>query len=62
MEAIKMEQIEIVLRMTEKEAKWLKGIMQNPISHQQSMDEEQEKDNIMRRRFWDVLANAGIQV
>jgi len=62
MEAIRREQIEITLKLTKEEAKWLKEIMQNPISHQQIEGGEREEDNVMRNQFWNVLTKAGVQL
>lgn len=43
------------LELTEDEAKWLKGIMQNPLSENEDPRFEDPKDAAMRSKFWDAL-------
>jgi len=47
------------LELTEEEARWLRGLVQNPIPNQKNPEGrpelEDEYDMDMRRRFWDAL-------
>lgn len=49
---IKVEKT-INLELDEKEALWLKGLVQNPICCEQ--EEECEEDRVIRKIFWDAL-------
>lgn len=51
--------MEITIIMSEAEAKWLKGVMQNPL-HGESCEEEESGNKNMRKLFWDALAKEGI--
>lgn len=44
----------VSLKLTEEEAKWLKGIMQNPL-HGQLPTEEDETDKMHRGAIWRTL-------
>jgi hypothetical protein len=44
----------ITLVLNEREAEWLKGLMQNPIGGMDPQDEP-EDDREMRRIFWEAL-------
>ena len=48
------QKIEITITMNEFEARWLKGIMQNPFYGQNPSD-EQETDKKNREMFWHTL-------
>ena len=45
---------QIVLTLNEEEARWLKGILQNPL-WVDSPDEEDPYDRAMRGKYWDAL-------
>lgn len=47
--------------MSEFEAKWLKGIMQNPFYGQEPKNENKQ-DKTMRKMFWDILNAEGIEL
>jgi len=47
-----------VLELNEEEASWLRGLMQNPI-HVNALDEEEDEDREMRRKFFDAVEDAG---
>ena len=47
-----------VLELNEKEATWLRGVMQNPL-HNQSPAEETELDSRMRKAFFGAVFGAG---
>ena len=49
------KKIEYTLVLDEQEARWLRGLMQNPI-FDESPEEEPELDNQIRRSIWDALA------
>ena len=53
MRAVMSKRITIVLELSEEEARWLKGLMQNPI--QSDLDNEREEDKKMRHIFWNAL-------
>jgi len=53
MKARVKKDIEITLVLNEKEALWLKGLVQNPIGC--SYEEEREEDRDIRHSFWDTL-------
>ena len=46
---------EVALKLNEEEARWLKGIMQNPFYGQTPLDETAQ-DSKMRGIFWTALA------
>jgi hypothetical protein len=46
---------QITLQLTENEARWLKGIMQNPIGI--SSEKEPEQNYKMRKHFWKALTD-----
>jgi len=48
------KKVELVIRLTEDEAKWLKGVMQNPIGAD-TVREEQQIDRQNRETFWHAL-------
>ena len=50
MDMSKTEEVTITISLNEKEAEWLKTLMQNPL-----YDEEDKRDQEMRKTFWDVL-------
>lgn len=43
-----------ILTLNEKEAQWLRGIIQNPLNGK-TPEEEFEYDSNMRKLFWDSL-------
>jgi hypothetical protein len=45
----------ITLSLTQEEARWLKGIVQNPIAT--TLEEEHPQDREIRKSFWDALAH-----
>ncbi len=53
---IKIER-EIILKITEKEAKWLKNLAQNYLGG--DPNDEKEEDKAIRKRFWDNLSDMG---
>jgi len=53
MKGYSQETVKIILELDEKEARWLKSIMQNPLGLTKS--EEREEDNKIRSLFWDTL-------
>lgn len=55
MDISKTEKVTITISLNEKEAEWLKTLMQNPL-----YDEEDKRDQEMRKTFWDVLNSMGI--
>ena len=61
MESKSTKSIEVTIIMDEIEARWLMGIMQNPIYGQQP-DDENQTDRTMRKIFWDVLQREGIEL
>ena len=48
---------EIFFKLDEKEARWLKGIMQNSLHGDLDL---QSPDEQMRMKFWDALESIGI--
>ena len=44
---------EIIIKLSMKEALWLKALMQNPIYN--SPDEESPENKSMRENFWNIL-------
>ena len=52
MEVIK---VRIILSIEAEEARWLKGIMQNPLHGVIDPDEEDEYDTQMRHRYFELL-------
>lgn len=50
MKTIIKNEITVVLKLDESEAKWLKAIMQNAF-----VDKETKTDSEMRMKFWDAL-------
>lgn len=62
MEVTKKELIEITLQLTKEEAEWLKGVMQNPISHRTHPGSESEESENIRERFWFTLDKAGVKL
>lgn len=51
----------VVLELTVEEARWLKGVMQNPLWGD-SPEEESIEDNNMRRKFFDAILWEGVWV
>lgn len=51
----KIKETIINISLFEKEAKWLKEVMQNPL-----YDNEDERDRQMRKALWEGLDSAGI--
>jgi len=49
------KKIEYTLVLDEQEARWLRGLMQNPIFDEEP-DEEPELDRTMRETIWTALA------
>jgi len=45
----------IILELTEKEARWLKSVVQNPLRG--NPDEEPEEERDMRVKFWNALSD-----
>lgn len=56
---IKKVERTIILMLNEKEASWLKGLMQNPLGICLS-EPEQSDDREMREMFWDILNDSAI--
>jgi len=56
MESKKTTETKIILRMSECEAEWLKGVMQNPLFVEHPGDEDLN-DNAMRLQLWEALSN-----
>ncbi len=50
----------IALILNEDEAKWLKGIMQNPLSEGYDPNKESEEDRDHRHDIFNCLEDAGI--
>ena len=48
------QKIEYTLILNEDEAKWLKGLMQNPI-FDETPEEEPKEEAKMRKSIWDAL-------
>jgi hypothetical protein len=46
----------VALVLSEQEARWLKGVMQNPLFH-----DESEEDSVTRYTIFNGLKDAGIQ-
>ena len=44
----------ITITLTEREARWLKGVVQNPIGCDRGEEDHEESE--MRKRFWDALS------
>ena len=55
MKVAKTEKITITLQLEEREAKWLKDLVQNPLCD--PVDEERES-RIMRKKFWNALSKS----
>jgi len=55
MEAMIKKEIVINLALNEEEAIWLKGMVQNPLSNDPDLVNEDPKNAKMRKRFWDAL-------
>lgn len=51
------KQIEVTIIMDSIEARWLKGIMQNPL-----LNSETSQDMRMRKMFWEILDTEGVQI
>lgn len=49
------KEITIILKLSEEEALWLKGVMQNPVDGK-CPSEEFKEDSDMRRAFFEALA------
>lgn len=47
---------EVTIIMTEKEAGWLKALVQNPLA-----DNEGQADTEIRQSFWEALGGAGVK-
>ena len=54
MKARTVRTVKIVLELEEKEAKWLKSVVQNPIGNC-TPAEEDDTDKDMRLKFWTFL-------
>ncbi len=57
MDSTKKTITEITLILSEDEARWLKGLMQNPI-----IGDESSKDGEICRLFWDELTHQGVKI
>lgn len=51
---VKKREIEITLIINDKEALWLKGLVQNP-AYGFDYESEPEEHKHMRKKFWDAL-------
>lgn len=49
------KEVEVTIIMSEEEAKWLKGVMQNSL-----IDDESVADSKMRKMFWETLEREGV--
>lgn len=49
----------VILELTQEEATWLRGVMQNPL-HGESRLGEEPYDAEMRRRFFDAVTVEGL--
>ena len=47
---------EITIIMSEEEAAWLKAVMQNSLS-----EDESDRDKGIRKMFWDILNQEGVK-
>ena len=47
--------VRILLSIEAEEARWLKGIMQNPLHGVTDPDKEDEYDKRMRRKYFEIL-------
>jgi len=52
-------QINITLNLTEDEAQWLQGVMQNPL-HGARPETELKGDKQMRKKFWEAVTGITI--
>lgn len=52
MESLIENSVKVTLKLCEKEALWLKALVQNPLC---SPDDESKFNKEMRRKFWDAL-------
>lgn len=48
--------VSVTLVLSEEEASWLRGVMQNPL-YNVPLEEEDPVDNAMRRTFFTALSN-----
>ena len=55
------KETKVMLHLNETEAKWLKGIMQNPFFGQ-DLEAEAERDYDMRSLFWNALDSKGVKL
>ena len=60
MDVKQQKEITYTLNLNEKEARWLKGLMQNPIFDESPEDEPANK-RAMRKVFWEGLDIAGVE-
>lgn len=51
------KQIIVTIHLDEKEAMWLKNLVQNPLCHP---DKESKEDKQFREKFWNELKEIGI--
>jgi len=51
----------VTLELTQEEAEWLKGVVQNPIIHDLNLDREDPYSRIMRDIFWKALHEGGVR-
>lgn len=51
-------QVTVTLVLTAEEAKWLNGLMQNPLSDNCDPDREDPYDREMRKAFFEATSNA----
>ena len=59
MKATTTQITKVALELNLDEAQWLKEIVQNPVQLN-DYGREDERDNAMRRLFWDSLREAGV--
>ena len=52
--------VEVTIILTEAEAKWLKGVLQNPLCGA-AYEDEDERDQSTRKTLWDVLNKEGVE-
>jgi len=57
MEAVIKKEISIELKLSEQEATWLMGVMQNPL-HDQDPEQENKLEAMNRRNLFIALRNA----
>lgn len=57
METTIQQTVQVTLVMSQDEARWLKGTMQNPL-HGQDLAQEHEEDRVMREKFFHSIPNS----